>query len=77
MTKANGGFPPITYCKDKNVSNTESSETPNNKTSNRERLFTTHSKKNINIREILNTKENKLVIDLNPNNDELEIVDEI
>jgi hypothetical protein len=66
MSKNNGGFPPIKYCPaNEKIDTTQSSVS-------KERLFSAPIKKNINIREILKTSDNKPVIDLNIKSDELE-----
>jgi hypothetical protein len=70
-TKANGGFPPITYCPDK-VNNLDKS------VKTRERLFAPITTKNINIRQILKENIQKPVIDLNFNkNEDLDVIDQI
>ena len=70
LTKANGGFPPITYCPDK-VNNLDKT------IKTRERLFA-NTIKNINIRQILKENVQKPVIDLESNKDDtLDIIDQI
>lgn len=64
MSKNNGGFPPIKYCK--------SEEKTDLTNVSKERLFATPTTKNINIREILKTSDSKPVIDLNIKSEELE-----
>ena len=68
MSKSNGGFPPIKYCVDKESKKEETN------VSTRERYFSSSTKKNINIREILKVSENKPIIDINSNVEELDEV---
>ena len=70
--KANGGFPPIKYCPEKD--NNKDDKTVNV----RERLFAPNVNKNINIRQILKESIQKPVIDLETDkNEDLEVIDQI
>jgi hypothetical protein len=74
MLKANGGFPPITYCPVIKSSDSRSDD----KKITHERLFASDNKKNINIRQILKENNTKPVIDLfEIKNDDIEIVNVI
>jgi len=67
-THMNGGFPPIRYCKP--------NETNKNKSS-KERFFSTSTRNDMNIRQILNTKSSSSFIKQDNDNDDLEIIDEL
>jgi len=67
-TYMNGGFPPIRYCKP--------NETNKNKSS-KERFFSTSTRNDMNIRQILNTKSNSSFIKQDNDNNDLEIIDEL
>lgn len=64
MTYVNGGFPPIKYCK-KDKKNNQS----------KERFFA--PAKNINIRQLLYTKQPKPIININQDIDNIEIIEEL
>jgi len=64
----NGGFPPLKYCKE--VLKKTSKEFK------KERFFKSDLKKNINIKDILNTKNNKDII-VKKEDDELYVIKEL
>jgi hypothetical protein len=74
MTK-NGGFPPIILCESKELEHSsDKSNLPK-----KERFFSNTSKNNINIRQILVSKQKTepLIIIDEKKEDELEVIDEI
>lgn len=74
MLKANGGFPPIRYCPEKN---NNKNNNPSN-TDTRQRLFSSSINKNINIRQILKETVQKPLINIEANNkDQLDVIDQI
>jgi hypothetical protein len=63
----NGGFPPLKYCKE--------NFKKNSKEFKKERFFKSDLKKNINIKDILNIKNNKDIIKYDDN--ELDVIKEL
>ena len=66
----NGGFPPIKYCKPKEMEMKQNSK---------ERFFSTSTRHDINIRQILTTKNkaDTIFITEDTKNDEMVVVDEL
>lgn len=64
----NGGFPPIKYCGESDVEGQKVSK---------ERSFTTIPKKNINIRQLLTTKNKKPIVVISEEDEQIEEIDKI
>ena len=75
MEKIKGGFPPINYDANKNL--TDEQKSTDGQKSTRERLFVSNINTNINIRQILKENISKPIFDLNEDKDELEVLDGI
>ena len=75
MGKIKGGFPPINYDANKNL--TDEQKSTDGQKSTRERLFVSNINTNINIRQILKENISKPIFDLNEDKDELEVIDGI
>lgn len=81
MGKIKGGFPPINYDANKNLTDekksTDKKKSTDEKKSTRERLFVSNINTNINIRQILKENVSKPIFDLNEGKDDLQVVDGI
>jgi len=75
MEKIKGGFPPINYISNENLTGEQKST--GDQKSTRERLFVSNINNNINIRQILKENISKPIFDLNEDKDELEVIDGI
>ena len=67
MSLPNGGFPPVKYCKSKNSKPTKK---------NKYYSFSKDFQKDLNIQQILNTSNKKLLIEIN-DTDTIEEIEEI